>query len=97
MRLVACQLDVGGLVWINPDHVTTVQRQSPGLVLVRFAAGQPQQTLKVMGEPQDLVARLTESAEVHDRRERAAQALEASGGLNLGDPRLDGRPRLRPE
>jgi hypothetical protein len=91
MKLVACQLDVGGLIWVNPDYVTTVQRHGPGIVLLRFAAGQPQQVAHVKGEPQDVAARFMEAAEggAVDRRQGASPETPDLPSLNLGDPNLD--------
>lgn len=88
MKLVACQLDVGGLIWVNPDLVTSVQRQGPGVVLIRFAAGQPQQVIQVKGEPQDVVQRLMGGPEMagFDRREGGPPLPEDAPSLGLGDP-----------
>lgn len=84
-RLVAFQLDVGGLIWINPELVSSVQRQGDGLVLVRLAAGQPQQVVQIRGDAADVVKKLCEPDEVpvFDRRNRTpAPAPEPhTGGL----------------
>ncbi|CAN5218631.1 hypothetical protein BH09PSE1_BH09PSE1_22670 [soil metagenome] len=96
MKLVACQLDVGGLIWVNPDYVTTVQRHGPGVVLMRFAAGQPQQVAQVKGEPQDVVARLLEAGDPAPFDRRQGSAAEGDVIPGLEDPKLDYvRSRLR--
>lgn len=98
MKLVACQLDVGGLIWINPEHVTTIQRHGPGIVLLRFAAGQPQQVAHVKGEPQDVAARFLEAPDQArvDRRQGSPSDGSDHPDLNLGEPSLDYvRSRIR--
>lgn len=76
--MIAFQLDVGGLIWINPELVSSVQRQSDGIVLIRFAAGQPQQVVQVRGEAADIVAQLcdADAPPTFDRRRRQAAAPE---------------------
>lgn len=80
---MAFQLDVGGLIWINPELVSSVQRQSDGIVLIRFAAGQPQQVVQVRGEAADVVAQIceTEHTPVFDRRNRAPTPETEGAGL----------------
>ncbi|MGQ2991515.1 MAG: hypothetical protein ACT6RD_13210 [Brevundimonas sp.] len=69
---------MGGLIWINPELVSSVQRQSDGIVLIRFAAGQPQQVAQVRGEAADVVAQLcnVEAQPAFDRRRRAGPQPE---------------------
>jgi hypothetical protein len=82
-RFVAFQLDVGGLIWVNPEHVSSVQKQGDGIALIRFAAGAPQQVAHVRGEPGDLVRLLCDPAATldFDRRERAATSDPETVGL----------------
>lgn len=80
---------MGGLIWINPELVTSVQRQGDGLVLVRLAAGQPQQAIQIRGDAADVVAKLceTEQAPAFDRRNRtpaAAPEPETAGLFGSG-------------
>ncbi|CAN5363030.1 hypothetical protein BH09PSE1_BH09PSE1_05280 [soil metagenome] len=96
MKLVACQLDVGGLIWINPEFVTTVQRHGPGTILVRFSAGQPQQMVQVKGEAQDLVTRLMEVQDSYDRRTGPTLTPGGSDALDLDNLRHDERSLLDP-
>jgi hypothetical protein len=88
MKLVACQLDVGGLIWVNPDHITSVQRQGPGVTIIRFAAGQPQQMAQVKGEAQDVAMRLMESPDpvVFDRRDGRRRQADTTSDLNFDEP-----------
>ena len=92
--MIAFQLDVGGLIWINPELVSSVQRQSDGIVLIRFAAGQPQQVAQVRGEAADVVAQLcnVEAQPAFDRRRRpsAQPESEETGLFGAG---LTARPR----
>ena len=80
---MAFQLDVGGLIWVNPEHVCSVQKQGDGVALVRFAAGAPQQVAHVRGEPSDIVRLLCGAGEEpdHDRRERAPHPDPETVGL----------------
>ena len=76
---------MGGLIWINPELVSSVQRQGDGLVLVRLAAGQPQQVVQIRGDAADVVKKLCEPDEVpvFDRRNRAVAPTPEpdAGGL----------------
>lgn len=86
---------MGGLVWINPELVSSVQRQGDGLVQVRLAAGQPQQVVQVRGEAADVVAKLCEpeQAPVFDRRNRAPGPLPGPETVGLFGSGLAARMR----
>lgn len=81
--MIAFQLDVGGLIWINPELVSSVQRQSDGIVLIRFAAGQPQQVAQVRGQASEVAMKLCEAepGPAYDRRSRPSEPEAEAVGL----------------